>query len=28
MKMGITVGPIRKGKDGKDILSYKFRPLS
>lgn len=28
MKMGVTVGFIRKGKDGKDIVSYKFRPLS
>ena len=24
MEMGITVGTIRKGKDGKDIKSYKF----
>lgn len=28
MEMGITVGTIRKGKDGKDIKSYKFRPVS
>ena len=28
MKMGVTVGFIRKGKDGKDIVSYKFRPVS
>lgn len=28
MEMEITVGPIRKTKDGKDIVSYKFRPSS
>ncbi len=28
MEMGITVGTIRKGKDGKDIKSYKFSPVS
>lgn len=28
MKMGVTVGTIRKGQDGKDIKSYKFRPIS
>jgi len=27
MKMGVTVGFIRKGKDGKNIISYKFRPV-
>ena len=27
-KMEITVGPIRKSNDGKDIVSYKFRPVS
>jgi hypothetical protein len=28
MDMGITIGPIRKSKDGKDVLSYKFIPVS
>jgi len=28
MDMGITIGPIRKGKDGKEIISYKFIPVS
>jgi Predicted nucleic-acid-binding protein containing a Zn-ribbon len=28
MDMGITVGTVRKGKDGKDIKSYKFCPVS
>jgi hypothetical protein len=28
IEMEVTIGPIRKGKDGKDILSYKFRPVS
>jgi Predicted nucleic-acid-binding protein containing a Zn-ribbon len=28
MEMGVTVGTVRKGKDGKDIKSYKFRPVS
>lgn len=28
MEMEIIVGPIRKSKDGKDIISYKFRPAS
>ncbi len=28
MKMGITVGTIRKNKDGKEVRSYKFRPVS
>lgn len=28
MDMGITIGPIRKSKDGKDVLSYKFIPAS
>ncbi|HEY7535275.1 MAG TPA: OB-fold domain-containing protein [Thermodesulfobacteriota bacterium] len=27
IEMGITVGVIRKSKDGKDILSYKFCPV-
>lgn len=27
-EMEITVGPVRKTKDGKDIVSYKFRPAS
>jgi uncharacterized OB-fold protein len=27
-EMEVTVGVIRKSKDGKDILSYKFRPVS
>jgi len=28
MDMGITIGPIRKGKDGKEVISYKFIPVS
>jgi uncharacterized OB-fold protein len=28
MEMEVTVGTIRKGKDGKDVISYKFRPVS
>jgi uncharacterized OB-fold protein len=28
MEMEVTTGIIRKGKDGKDIKSYKFRPAS
>ncbi|MEM4658517.1 MAG: OB-fold domain-containing protein [Candidatus Methanosuratincola sp.] len=27
MDMGVTIGPIRKGKDGKVIKSYKFYPV-
>jgi hypothetical protein len=27
-EMEVTVGTIRKGKDGKDVISYKFRPVS
>ena len=27
MEMEVTVGPFRKSKDGKDMISYKFRPL-
>ena len=28
MDMGITLGLIRKSKDGKDVISYKFIPVS
>ncbi len=28
MDMEVTIGVVRKGKDGRDILSYKFRPVS
>ncbi len=28
MEMGVTVGPIRKSKDGRDVISYKFCPVS
>ncbi len=27
MEMGVTVGPIRKSKDGREVISYKFRPV-
>ncbi len=27
-KMEVTTGIIRKSKDGKDVISYKFRPVS
>ncbi len=26
MSMGVTIGTVRKGKDGSDIKSYKFYP--
>jgi uncharacterized protein len=28
MEMEVTVGPVRRSKDGRDIISYKFRPPS
>jgi uncharacterized OB-fold protein len=28
MEMEVTIGVIRKSKDGKDVVSYKFRPVS
>lgn len=27
MEMGVTIGAVRKGKDGSDIKSYKFYPI-
>lgn len=27
-EMEVAVGPVRRGKDGQDIISYKFRPVS
>jgi uncharacterized OB-fold protein len=26
--MEITVGPVRRSSDGRNIISYKFRPIS